>query len=209
MGVWNWLENFFSGKERARRKKAEQQLYIAASLAFVLIVIVVGALYLYHPAWKAPEPEALKSSRLVREMIQEGKVTFNNKAVTFEQNTAEIKNDSIGQIVELATALADPKLKKIPFFYIDGHTCDLGSEKRNCQLSIERACATKQLLAKHAGIEKERIKVRGFGESCPIKPNDSEANREQNRRVVVRSSKETDPGGKACVQCKEADTACQ
>ncbi len=69
-------------------------------------------------------------------------------------------------------------------FEIIGHTCDLGSEEGNLRLSQQRAKALQDFLIEK-GVKEDRLKSRGVGLAEPIVPNTSEANRRQNRRVVV------------------------
>jgi len=65
-----------------------------------------------------------------------------------------------------------------------GHTCDLGSEATNLSLSQQRAKALLDFLVEK-GIKEDVLTSRGVGLAEPMVPNTSEANRRQNRRVVV------------------------
>lgn len=67
---------------------------------------------------------------------------------------------------------------------IDGHTCSRGSDNYNLNLSIRRANAVRNYLI-DMGVSADRLTVKGFGESQPILPNDSEANMSRNRRVEI------------------------
>lgn len=66
---------------------------------------------------------------------------------------------------------------------IDGHTCDKGAEAYNQKLSVRRAQAVRDYLVNSAGINASRLSIKGYGETRPAYPNDSEANRAKNRRV--------------------------
>lgn len=68
---------------------------------------------------------------------------------------------------------------------IEGHTDDQGSDDYNLRLSDERAKAVADYLLKKK-VEKERLSWKGYGETKPLAPNDSEANRAINRRVEFR-----------------------
>ncbi|MFN3875731.1 MAG: OmpA family protein, partial [Flavobacteriales bacterium] len=68
---------------------------------------------------------------------------------------------------------------------IEGHTDDQGSDDYNLRLSDARAKAVADYLLKKK-VEKERLTWKGYGETKPLKPNDSEANRAINRRVEFR-----------------------
>lgn len=65
---------------------------------------------------------------------------------------------------------------------ISGHTDNVGDEDKNQILSENRANAVKTYLIAQQ-IAENRIISEGFGESRPVAPNDTEANRTQNRRV--------------------------
>jgi outer membrane protein OmpA-like peptidoglycan-associated protein len=65
---------------------------------------------------------------------------------------------------------------------IEGHTDDQGSDAYNEKLSTGRAEAVVAYLVKKK-IDPSRIDSKGYGESRPLVPNDSEINRAINRRV--------------------------
>jgi outer membrane protein OmpA-like peptidoglycan-associated protein len=66
---------------------------------------------------------------------------------------------------------------------IVGHTCDMGPESYNQNLSERRAKAVRDFLVNEVGIDSNRLSTSGFGETKPAYPNDSEVNRQKNRRV--------------------------
>jgi OOP family OmpA-OmpF porin len=67
---------------------------------------------------------------------------------------------------------------------IEGHTDGLGSAEYNLKLSERRAASVVNCLVDR-GIARDRLGSVGKGESVPVVGNDTEAQREQNRRVVV------------------------
>lgn len=67
---------------------------------------------------------------------------------------------------------------------VEGHTDSTGSTQHNLDLSRRRAEAVAAWLRAH-GVAPHRLRVIGRGESAPAYPNDSEANRQRNRRVVI------------------------
>lgn len=67
---------------------------------------------------------------------------------------------------------------------IDGHTCSLGSNAYNDQLSQRRATAVRTYLIS-TGIPASRLTTRAYGESTPVATNENEEGREQNRRVEL------------------------
>ena len=68
---------------------------------------------------------------------------------------------------------------------ISGHTDDVGSDGENMELSRRRAQSVQEYLHK-SGIATERISSRGYGETKPVAGNDSDENRQRNRRIEWR-----------------------
>ncbi len=71
---------------------------------------------------------------------------------------------------------------------VTGHTCDIGTESYNKNLSVERANAVRDYLVMK-GVPKSHIKTIGRGEALPKVPNTSEKNRGINRRAEIRIEK--------------------
>jgi outer membrane protein OmpA-like peptidoglycan-associated protein len=67
---------------------------------------------------------------------------------------------------------------------VDGFTDNTGSAEHNQDLSERRASAVRSAL-QLAGVNRDRIAVRGYGMSYPIAANDTPANRQLNRRVEI------------------------
>jgi outer membrane protein OmpA-like peptidoglycan-associated protein len=67
---------------------------------------------------------------------------------------------------------------------IEGHTDDTGKDEYNMTLSEKRANAVADYLISK-GVAANRIERKWYGESQPKYPNDSEANRQLNRRVEI------------------------
>ena len=67
---------------------------------------------------------------------------------------------------------------------IEGHTDDTGADDYNMNLSEKRAIAVKNHL-ESKGVKTERMTVKWYGETQPKYPNDSETNRQKNRRVEL------------------------
>jgi len=65
---------------------------------------------------------------------------------------------------------------------VQGHTDNIGEIDYNQDLSERRAEAVRQALLER-GVEANRLRSRGFGESQPIAPNDTEEGRAKNRRT--------------------------
>jgi outer membrane protein OmpA-like peptidoglycan-associated protein len=68
---------------------------------------------------------------------------------------------------------------------ISAHTDDKGSDEYNTKLSQHRAESVVRFLTQK-GINKDRMLAKGYGESAPSVPNESEENRAKNRRVEFK-----------------------
>lgn len=67
---------------------------------------------------------------------------------------------------------------------ITGHACAIGTEAYNQDLSERRAVAVKKWLMKR-GVPEEHIKTLGKGESEPVRGNETEEMRQENRRAAI------------------------
>jgi outer membrane protein OmpA-like peptidoglycan-associated protein len=68
---------------------------------------------------------------------------------------------------------------------ISGHTDGDGSSVHNEELSSARAQAVKDHLVAN-GVREDRLVAKGYGASAPLAPNDSEENKQRNRRTEIR-----------------------
>lgn len=101
-------------------------------------------------------------------------------AVFFDLNSSKLRMSESSQQLDLLFNF----LRANPGVSIDisGHTCTIGTEKYNLKLSRDRAAAVRSEMVRR-GIDGNRIQSDGFGFSKPRASNDTEAGREQNRRV--------------------------
>jgi outer membrane protein OmpA-like peptidoglycan-associated protein len=111
-------------------------------------------------------------------LIEEGK--FSTTGILFDVQSAVIKPESYGVVKEIATVLKENGSVKIK---IIGHTSSDGDDAANLELSKQRAAAVKDLLVKEYGIEEERLKTEGKGETQPVGDNKTKEGKMQNRRV--------------------------
>lgn len=68
---------------------------------------------------------------------------------------------------------------------VDGHSDSAGDDTYNQQLSQRRAQAVVDMLVNTHGIDADRLKAVGFGESDPVASNDTAEGRAENRRVMA------------------------
>ncbi len=96
-------------------------------------------------------------------------------------NSDKLTADMIKLLDNVSDVLSKESNLKIR---IVGHTCDLGTDDYNMELSKKRALAAdKYLLSKK--VDKNKINVEWKGEKSPIVKNDSESNRSKNRRIEI------------------------
>lgn len=101
------------------------------------------------------------------------------KNVFFETGSAALLPESTLELKRLKSLLeSNPDLK----IRINGHTDDVGSEADNLALSEKRAKAVYHFLIEN-GINAQRLRYKGFGESQPIDSNNSPKGRQRNRRT--------------------------
>ncbi|MBS3744071.1 MAG: OmpA family protein [Wenzhouxiangellaceae bacterium] len=123
------------------------------------------------PPAPAPEPEP------------EPEVMFEfDSMVLFAFDSAELRPEARGELNRAADILA-PR-DDIILLEVAGHTDSMGDEDYNQKLSERRAQSVADYLARN-GVDRDRMRVVGYGESRPQVPNDSIENRQQNRRVVL------------------------
>lgn len=97
----------------------------------------------------------------------------------FETGKSIITKESFSELDRLVRLLnQNPSLK----IQINGHTDNVGSLELNKKLSNERALAVKKYLTSK-GIPETQLSAQGFGSSKPIAANDTEENKQLNRRV--------------------------
>jgi len=99
--------------------------------------------------------------------------------VFFETASAALKDASIAELNKLKQLLDENPAIRIQ---LNGHTDNVGKPEDNMTLSQQRAEAVQQYLIKN-GIEAQRIKAKGFGETQPIADNESKEGRAKNRRT--------------------------
>ena len=119
------------------------------------------------PVTHAPEPEHL-TLRMSNEVL-------------FDPNSAALRPEGNAKLRETAQILKQyPKSRVI----VKGYTSAEGTERRNQELSEERAKSVANTLMGYE-VESSRVTAVGLGSSEPIADNQSPAGRAQNRRVEI------------------------
>jgi outer membrane protein OmpA-like peptidoglycan-associated protein len=107
-------------------------------------------------------------------------ITFKSD-FSFGFDSAIIKPGAEDEIARVAAVLIKYPQTNIS---IEGYTDSKGAEEYNMDLSRRRAEAVKNSLIGR-GLTSSRLQTIGFGESKPLATNDTEAGRQQNRRVRI------------------------
>jgi len=154
------------------------------TLSLVGFLVCAGAVRGHAQALNIPlmdeeEEDDLKNARRKLLQLQRRIKRKDIPPIEFEFNKAVLRPYSKKTLEMVADLLFQyPQFKLMVF----GHTCDIGSDAYNEWLSQKRAEAVKNYLVE-VGVMGEFIKAKGIGEKKPVVPNDSEENREMNRRV--------------------------
>ena len=121
----------------------------------------------------APAPSQVTVSSTQLELKQ---------TVQFARNKTSIEPQSMFLMDQVAEALkAHTELEHV---VVEGHSDDLGSRAVNLRISQGRAEAVVLALVER-GVARRRLEARGIGPDRPLMPNDSDENRERNRRVEL------------------------
>lgn len=136
----------------------------------IFLLLGAGILFFLFRKKQTPPPQ-------IEQILKDA---FNN--LEFEYNKSVIKTNSYNSLNELGNVLIQkPEWKLI----LSGYTDNKGSDSYNLKLSQDRANAVKEYLIAQ-GINENRISAKGYGESNPIAPNDTDENRAKNRRVEFK-----------------------
>lgn len=143
--------------------------------------------YFFYSEYFALKSESLKDSVFeitallkpikIADSTTQSEIVLNN--IFFNSGTAQLSLESANELQRLVLLLRNNPTLKIR---INGHTDDVGTEEDNLILSEKRAHAVYQYLVQ-SDIDSSRLDFKGFGETQPILPNDTEENKAKNRRT--------------------------
>ncbi|MCS7169593.1 MAG: OmpA family protein, partial [Candidatus Kapabacteria bacterium] len=104
------------------------------------------------------------------------------RIILFDFDKATLRPEAVPIVEELAELLKRyPRIR----LEVQGHTDNVGTPEYNQRLSEARAQAVVDALVER-GIDRRRLRPRGFGMTMPVAPNDTEENRQRNRRTVFK-----------------------
>ena len=102
--------------------------------------------------------------------------------IFFETDQYALNEKSATELQEVIRFLkVNPALR----VEIGGHTDNVGAAAYNQQLSQKRAQSVAEYFGMH-GIAAGRITQKGYGALQPVRPNDSDVNRQANRRIEFK-----------------------
>ena len=125
-----------------------------------------------------PDVEAMEEEK--KEVEEDLQKLFRN--IEFDTNKDVIRAVSYDDLTTASEILEKHTQYNV---IIEGHTDDVGNDVANKTLSQKRADAVKRYLVNN-GIKSSRIVATGYGEERPIASNDTEADRQKNRRVEIK-----------------------
>jgi outer membrane protein OmpA-like peptidoglycan-associated protein len=147
-------------------------------------IIVKAKGYLFHSEnvnipYSAGYQEIIKDIKLKK--VEIGKsIVLNN--IFYDFDKATLRPESMSELERLVTLMKENPGMKIE---ISSHTDDKGSDDYNMKLSQMRAQSVVDFLIEN-GIAKERLTAKGYGETVPIAPNDTDEGRQLNRRTEFK-----------------------
>lgn len=126
---------------------------------------------------------AMKESEITDEAFTDVQIgdKFNLNRIFFEFNSYDLLTVSYLELDKLYELLQSKPSLRIE---IRGHTDNIGSNSYNKTLSIKRAESVYNYLI-DKGVDKSKMKYRGFGNKVPIADNETEEGRILNRRVEI------------------------
>lgn len=116
---------------------------------------------------------------------ERGFVISLNDTLLFDTGSADVKPDQKATLIKIGNIL-----KTMPnYIRVEGHTDDVPINNSqfhsNWELSVIRATNVVKILVNDVKIDPAKISAVGYGEYRPIVPNDSDKNRQLNRRVDI------------------------
>jgi outer membrane protein OmpA-like peptidoglycan-associated protein len=113
--------------------------------------------------------------------------------IVFDTGRATIRPESFPRLDIIVDYMTHKKSARLE---ISGHTDNVGKPKANKVLSQKRAQACRTYIISK-GVDASHLSAAGFGDERPIAPNDSDENRQKNRRIEAKELVTEDSGREA------------
>lgn len=125
--------------------------------------------------------DELEGHDLVVQRTERGLVIF-IPDVLFDFDSADLTDDARRRVAAAGGSI--DRLSGGRPISVEGHADAKGSDEYNVRLSLRRAETVRAEL-ENGGLDAERMRVIGHGESQPVADNATEQGRQQNRRVEI------------------------
>jgi outer membrane protein OmpA-like peptidoglycan-associated protein len=140
----------------------------------------VGAIIGRNMDRKAREMEE-EMEGVTIQRVEEGIAVSFDSGILFSFDSAALRQESINNLQKLTEII---NRDDNTILLIVGHTDSVGDENYNLSLSERRARSAADFMVEQ-GLAPSRVQIEGRGEYEPIADNDTEAGRQENRRVEV------------------------
>ena len=128
-----------------------------------------------------------RSVVIVEDQGQSRELPYVTLPVLFEKEIAKLLDDesraALQQVADVILAVG--KTEPGAVYDIEGHTSTDGTDAFNMDLSAARAQSVYDVLTKNYGVPASSLSAHGFGEGFPMYPQGTEAEMQQDRRVLV------------------------
>lgn len=177
------IEDLNSGELIATNKSNElsgEYLVVLPSGRDYSVSVSSEGFFFYSQSFELPKDTAYAEivNNIALEPIKKGtKVVLNN--IFFEVGKAELKPISYVELNKAVDLMAKNPGMKIE---VGGHTDSQGADAANLALSQKRAQAVVDYMVL-AGIERDRLIAKGYGETVPLDDNSTAEGRAANRRT--------------------------
>jgi outer membrane protein OmpA-like peptidoglycan-associated protein len=154
--------------------------------------------YVDHTAVKVRQENTFDA--MIRHKPKKSLVNVTAKEITIKQQIQfaldqdVILPESTPLLLEIADVLIkNPRIKQVE---VQGHTDNTGTPEHNQDLSDRRAGSVRTWLVQH-GVSPDRLVAKGYGQTKPLVPNVTTANKAKNRRVqfIILDQDKPETGG--------------
>jgi len=141
-----------------------------------------------HPTYLASHTPVtlVESQNPVKQDIPLEKMEIGKKFVLknifYDVDKATLRKESVAELERLLKIMQENPTLSIE---ISGHTDSDGSDEHNLTLSQNRAQSVVNYLTERE-IDPNRLVAKGYGETQPVAPNDTPANKQKNRRTEMK-----------------------
>lgn len=130
--------------------------------------------------------EDMGLSENIKVIDEESIIIFRvDSIILFDTGKADLKDDAKPVITKIASALKELKTDIMVQGHADDRPINTAAFPSNWELSTKRATNVVKYMTETSGIEPKYLTATGNAEFKPIVPNDSEYNRQKNRRIDI------------------------